>query len=89
MFGLNTAVRSIATGISSSVDSVARTTVGSLALVEMAVQRRLDKDHQELKGAALKMETLKDVSETAKSCGFTSVEEGIDAYNALIAKLRK
>lgn len=87
MFGLNTAVRSLATGVASSVDSLARTTVGSLALVEKAVERRLDSDYQKIKGASLKMEALKDVQETAKSCGFTSVEAGVEAYNSLIAKL--
>ena len=89
MFGINTMVRSVATGVAASVDSISRTAVGSLALVEKAVERRLDSDYQEIKGASLKMEALKDVTETAKSCGFSSVEEGVDAYSTLVAKLRK
>lgn len=75
MFGLNTAVRSIATGISSSVDSASRTVVGSLALVETAVTRRLDEKVQKAKTLQLRAEVYKDVQETAKSTGFTSVDE--------------
>lgn len=75
MFGLNTAVRSIATGISSSVDSLSRTTVGSLALVETAVTRRLDEKVQKAKTLQLHAEIYKDVQETAKSTGFSSVDE--------------
>lgn len=75
MFGLNTAVRSIATGVSSSVDSASRTIVGSLALVETAVTRRLDEKVQKAKTLQLRAEVYKDVQETAKSTGFTSVDE--------------
>lgn len=75
MFGLNTAVRSIATGVASSVDSASRTFVGSLAIVETAVTRRLDEKVQKAKTLQLRAEIYKDVQETAKSVGFASVNE--------------
>lgn len=75
MFGLNTAVRSIATGVASSVDSASRTFVGSLAIVETAVTRRLDEKVQKAKTLQLRAEIYKDVQETAKSTGFSSVDE--------------
>lgn len=75
MFGLNTMVRSVATGVASSVDSASRTVVGSLALVETAVTRRLDEQVQKAKTLQLRAEIYKDVQETAKSTGFQSVDE--------------
>ncbi len=75
MFGLNTMVRSVATGVASSVDSASRTVVGSLALVETAVTRRLDEKVQKAKTLQLRAEIYKDVQETAKSTGFTSVDD--------------
>ena len=75
MFGLNTMVRSVATGVASSVDSASRTVVGSLALVETAVTRRLDEQVQKAKTLQLRAEIYKDVQETAKSIGFKSVDE--------------
>lgn len=75
MFGLNTMVRSVATGVASSVDSASRTVVGSLALVETAVTRRLDEKVQKAKTLQLRAEIYKDVQETAKSTGFQSVDD--------------
>lgn len=83
MFGINTAIRSLATGASASIDSTARTIVGSLALVEQAVERRLDPKYQARKNLALNLESIKDLQETAKSCGFNTIEEGIEAINKI------
>lgn len=88
MFGLNNAIRSIATGTASSVDSLARTTVGSLALVEKAVTRRLDENYQKRKVLALNLESIKDLHETAKSCGFPSIEDGIKEIERIDALLK-
>lgn len=75
MFGLNTAIRSVATGVAASVDSASRTFVGSLTLVETAVTRRLDEKVQKARTLQLHAEIYKDVQETAKSTGFQSVDE--------------
>ena len=75
MFGINTMIRSVATGVAASVDSLSRTTVGSLSLVETAVTRRLDEKVQKAKTLQLRAEIYKDVQDTAKSTGFTSVNE--------------
>lgn len=83
MFGINNAIRSIATGTASSVDSLARTTVGSLALAEKAVTRRLNEKYQKRKDLALNMESIKDLKETAKSCGYNTLEEAIDEINRI------
>lgn len=88
MFGLNNAIRSIATGTASSVDSLARTTVGSLALVEQSVTRRLDENYQKRKTLALNMESIKDLKETAKSCGYNTLEEAIDEIERIDALLK-
>nr|DAT94268.1 MAG TPA: hypothetical protein [Caudoviricetes sp.]DAX34550.1 MAG TPA: hypothetical protein [Caudoviricetes sp.] len=87
MFGLNTAIRSVATGVAASVDSASRTFVGSLTLVETAVTRRLDEKVQKAKTLQLHAEIYKDVQETAKSTGFTSVEEMKDKVSSFMDSL--
>ena len=89
MFGLNNALRSVATGISSSVDSVARTTVGSLALAEKAIARRLDDDVQNAKITALRLEAVKDLKECAKSVGHTDLATAIKESEDIFALIRK
>jgi len=89
MFGLNNAIRSIATGTASSVDSVARSIVGTFALAEKAIERRLDADVQNAKTTALRLEAIKDLKETAKSVGHTDLSTSIKESEDIFALIRK
>ncbi len=89
MFGINNAIRSVATGIATSVDSTARTAVGGLALIELAVNRRLDSDYQNTKTESLRLEAIKDLKETAKSVGHSDVLSAIKEADEIFAAIRR
>lgn len=89
MFGLNTAVRSLATGVASSVDSASRTFVGTLALAEKAIERRLDSDVQNSKTVQLRLEAVKDMKETAKAVGHNDLATAINEAEDIFALIRK
>lgn len=87
MFGINNAIRSVATGISVSVDSAARTAVGGLSMLEEAVKRRSTEFAIATRTAQYELEITKDLEEASKSLGHKDLAEGIAHVNNVKALL--
>lgn len=87
MFGLNTMIRSVATGVAASVDSASRTFVGTLAIAEEAIERRSTEFARASRTAQYEMELTKDLEESARALGHKSVEDGVNHVNNVKALL--
>lgn len=83
MFGLGQAVRQVAGATTAVVGSVSTTTVAGLSILESHAKIRSSQQAHIEREKAWKRAVFTDVKETAKSLGYSSIEEldaEVDSY---------
>ena len=81
MFGLGQAVRQVAGATTAVIGSASTTTVAGLAILESHATIRSSKEAHEERVKAWKRAVFTDVKETAKSLGYSSIQELDDEVN--------